>query len=553
MRTRATETRSRPIARLVFFPTWRARRRVFSPSRRWTSRRRRDIFPIPPPSNPPNFSRTSKDAKTRTRRRSGVPSDRNICAACPSGDDGVHAPPSTHVETVVAEGIVASRTKTRFGDGKVSESDAKTLCLAAKTHLASYLASRAIRPSDPHGRRLDTALCVLWAETGAAGALESALASNTTRDVDRDVVARVATREGRHHAFAVSASATRAHETAMERWRHLATGVVEESRARTAAAPPRILLRWMRRRRRGGRRRDASPKTLRGGGRSGRSDARGRAREATRALDSRARSRRGCVGARGSESATRDASAGRDGARGTPRPAATARQCWRRGARRGCPVAATPLRTSNSRWRSSPRAIRRRRSRFYRGNRDLYDPARTLAAMDPARVTSSDLRDGLIEDSSTARASRTVTWTRSRRGSIASPSRTPFSATTSRRFDFSSKSRRIVRVVDAFANIASRGAKTRRTPRFASYYGEAFPRISTRRGRWWRIRTCPWTWTSREPRFETTLEARRGTRSKPRWTVAGKTIAAGRTTRLHSETSRTVFRVSSLVVRSPSR
>ena len=375
---------------------------VFSPSRRWTSRRRRDIFPIPPPSNPPNFSRTSKDAKTRTRRRSGVPSDRNICAACPSGDDGgSHAPPSTHVETVVAEGIVArSRTKTRFGDGKVSESDAKTLCLAAKTHLASYLASRAIRPSDPHGRRLDTALCVLWAETGAAGALESALASNTTRDVDRDVVARVATREGRHHAFAVSASATRAHETAMERWRHLATGVVEESPSSDgggAAAKAR-----MRRRRRGGRRRDASPKTLRGGGRSGRSDARGRAREATRALDSRARSRRGCVGARGSESATRDASAGRDGARGTPRRRGD-------GARVGGAVRAEDARSPR------PRCARRTRVGARRRGRSEGDVRVFIAGTETVRSRANARGDGPRARHQFGSSRRTQSRTRPRR------------------------------------------------------------------------------------------------------------------------------------------
>ena len=203
----------------------------------------------------------------------------------------------------------------------------------------------------------------------------------------------------------------------------------------------------MRRCRRGGRRRDASPKTLRGGGRSGRSDARGRAREATRALDPRARSRRGCVGARGSESATRDVSAGRDGNRGTPRRRGD-------GARVGGAVRAEDARSTRPAAHVelalalSPRAIRRRRSRSYRGNRDCTIP-RTLAAMDPSRVTSSIFATDSIEDSSTARESRTVTWTRSRRGSIASPSRTPFSATISRRFDFSSKSRRIVRVVDA--------------------------------------------------------------------------------------------------------
>ena len=321
MRTRATETRSRPIARLVFFPTWRARRRVFSPSRRWTTRRRRDIFPIPPPSNPPNFSRTSKDAKTRTRRRSGVPSDRNICAACPSGDDGGSTRgASTHVETVVAEGIVASRTKTRFGDGKVSESDAKTLCLAAKTHLASYLASRAIRPSDPHGRRLDTALCVLWAD-GRGGRVGIGVG------VEYDPRRRSRRRRARRDARGTPPRVRRLRvRDARARNRDGALAPPRDGRrrripaaAKTAAAPSVREADATSPPSGRGRRRDASPKTLRGGGRSGRSDARGRAREATRALDSRARSRRGCVGARGSESATRDASAGRDGARGTPR------------------------------------------------------------------------------------------------------------------------------------------------------------------------------------------------------------------------------------------
>ena len=305
---------------------------------------------------------------------------------------GVHAPPSTHVETVVAEGIVASRTKTRFGDGKVSESDAKTLCLAAKTHLASYLASRAIRPSDPHGRRLDTALCVLWAETGAAGALESALASNTTRDVDRDVVARVATREGRHHAFAVSASATRAHETAMERWRHLATGVVEESpssdgggaaRRRGCAVAAAV---------------DAAATHLRKlfaevGGLDDptRVDALARRHVPwilARDLDAGVSALAGPRAQRAMRLRDAMALVEPHGAAATARVLAA--RCAPRMPGRRDPAAHVELALALV-AAGDPKATFAFLSREPR----LYDPARTLAAMDPARVTSSDLRDGL--------------------------------------------------------------------------------------------------------------------------------------------------------------
>ena len=305
---------------------------------------------------------------------------------------GVHAPPSTHVETVVAEGIVASRTKTRFGDGKVSESDAKTLCLAAKTHLASYLASRAIRPSDPHGRRLDTALCVLWAETSAAGALESALASDTTRDVDRDVVARVATREGRHHAFAVSASATRAHETAMERWRHLATGVVEESpssdgggaaRRRGCAVAAAV---------------DAAATHLRTlfaevGGLDDptRVDALARRHVPwilARDLDAGLSALAGPRAQRAMRLRDAMALVEPHGAAATAR--ALAARCAPRMPGRRDPAAHVELALALV-AAGDPKATFAFLSREPR----LYDPARTLAAMDPARVTSSDLRDGL--------------------------------------------------------------------------------------------------------------------------------------------------------------
>ena len=310
---------------------------------------------------------------------------------------GVHAPPSSHVETIVAEGLSsASRGKTPGRSSSDPREDAErtleTLCLEAKTHLASYLASRAIRPSDPHGRRLDTALCALWAEIGAAGALESALGAETPRDVDRDAVALVATREGRHHAFAISASATEAHESALDRWRDLATGVVEESPSsdgggaaatRGCAAAAAV---------------DAAAESLRGlfaevGGLDDeiRVDALARrhvpwilARDLDAGLSALA-------GPRAQRAVSlRDATAMLE----PHGPAAKARMLASRCAPMmpGRRDPATHVERALALVAAGdPKATHAFLSREPR----LYDPARTLAAMDPSRRTSSDLRDGL--------------------------------------------------------------------------------------------------------------------------------------------------------------
>ena len=466
----------------------------------------------------------------------GVPSDRNICTACPSGDDGGSAPPSTRVETVVAK--VSSRLERKHGPGTgrfPNRTRRRSAWRPRRTSRRTWRLARfgrAIRTVDDWTRR-----CACYGRRRARRARWNRRWRRIRPATSIATSSRaLATREERHHAFAVSASATRAHRP---RWsvgatsRRASSRIPELGRRRRRAR--------MRRRRRGGRRRDISENssrrwavwTIRRAWTRSRGDT---CRILARDLDAGVSALAG-PGAAACVCGTRWRS-------WNPTAPRRRRACWRRGARRGCPVAATPLRTS-TRVGARRRGRSGRRSRFYRGEPRLYDPA-SGAAMDPARVTSSDLRDGLNRG--------LVHGARVADGDV--DAFAPW-------VDCLAVARALLgdhlAAIRLFLEIAADRPSRRRVREHCVAWGEdasnaafrvllwrAFPRISTRRGRWWRIRTCPWTWASSA--FGATLGRGEGVRSA--LDRRGKTIAAGRTTRLHSETSRTVFRVSSLVVES---
>ena len=393
-------------------------------------------FSIPPP-NPPNFSRTSKDAKTRTRRRSGVPSDRNICAACPSGDDGGSTRPLRRTSRLSSQ-KVSSRLERKHDSGTgrfPNRTRRRSAWRPRRTSRRTWRLARfgrAIRTVDDWTRR-----CACYGRRRRGGRVGIGVG------VEYDPRRRSRRRRARRDARGTPPRVRRLRvRDARARNRDGALAPPRDGRrrrilARTAAAcwpsrrcavaaartPPRRISenssrRW-------------AVWTIRRAWTRSRGD--------TCLGFSRAISTRVCRRSRVRERNARAALRTRWRS-WNPTAPRRRRACWRRGARRGCPVAATPLRTSNSRWRSSPRAIRRRRSRFYRGEPTSGgDAAKNLRGDGPRARHQFGSSRRTREDSSTARASRTVTWTRSRRGSIASPSRTPFSATTSRRFDFSSK------------------------------------------------------------------------------------------------------------------